>query len=79
MTQSDWATLSIMATIFMTAGSGAWWLSSCFTKLERLIYKEHTKLRDEIRTTTDDHTTRILQLEIKSFGMTHSGITRFPH
>lgn len=69
----------ILAAVAGAAGGGMLWLSAQFRRVERLIYKEIKSLETELKRDYDeeieDHRERLMRLELKAFGFTHSGTT----
>lgn len=70
MTQLDWNTLSVMATIFSVGGMSAFWIESRFRRVEKIIYEEIERHRKSTDSTNADHARRIQRLELKEFGFT---------
>lgn len=64
------STLAVMATIAGAAGGSMLWLESRFRSMEKLIYREMEKHRQDDDTKFSNHGTRIQRLELKEFGFT---------
>lgn len=70
MTNLDWNTLAVMATVFGTGVSVAGYIESRFRRVEGAFWKEMRQQQKDNNVTFADFGRRIQTLEINRFGHT---------
>lgn len=66
------AIIGALLTWTVTVVAAVSWISSKLNKHEHLVYRENTKTRDMLKKVLDQHSGRIMRLELARFGATVS-------